>query len=183
MWERGPKRLTKGWTLYPIVTYQSGQPLDIRARLTTSPTKPGPSGAGDSSLVRANLVAPIVYYSPETTQTINGKTGNFYFNPTAFSTAGLSSINAVLNPSTATYGTLGRNAFLGPHLVNANIAIGKSIAVIRERASVEIRAEFFNIFNHAEFLNPSTSYTSSAFGQVSSTYDPRIIQLAARFVF
>jgi outer membrane receptor protein involved in Fe transport len=183
LWESGPKRLTKGWNLYPIISYQSGTPLDIRARLTTSPTKPGPSGVGDSSLVRANLVAPIVDYSPETLQTIAGKTGNYYFNPADFSTAGLSTINALTNPASATYGTLGRNAFTGPHIINANIAIGKSIAIYGDRAKVEIRGEFFNVLNHAEFSNPSTSITSSAFGQVSATGDPRIIQLAARFVF
>ncbi len=79
LWDSGPKRFTKGWTLYPIVSYQSGTPLDITARLSTSPTKPGPSGLGDSSLVRANLVSPIVYYSPETNQAISGRTGNYYF--------------------------------------------------------------------------------------------------------
>jgi len=47
----------------------------------------------------------------------------------------------------------------------------------------EIRGDFFNIFNHAEFNNPSVSITSSLFGQISSTADPRIIQIAARFSF
>ncbi len=147
------------------------------------PPSPRPSGNGDSSLVRANLVAPIVDYSPETIQTINGRTGNYYFNPADFSTAGLSTINVLTNPASATYGSLGRNAFTGPHLINANIAIGKSIPIYGERVKVEIRGEFFNVFNHAEFSNPSTSITSSAFGQVSATGDPRIIQLAVRFLF
>jgi hypothetical protein len=41
----------------------------------------------------------------------------------------------------------------------------------------------FNILNHAEFKGPSTNINSGIFGQITSTYDPRIIQLAARFQF
>jgi hypothetical protein len=62
----------------------------------------------------------------------------------------------------------------------------------------EFRAEFFNIFNHANFTNPGiinngdNSFSSGAggnnpnsgqFGQITATYDPRIIQLAGRFSF
>jgi hypothetical protein len=184
MWSSGPKRLTRGWMITPIITYASGTPLNITAGLSQSGTKPGPSGNGDSQLVRANLVKPVTFFSPETYQTgANGKTGNFYFDPTAFSNAGLSAINGLTTPALATYGTLGRNAIRGPDQVNANIAFGKTTDIFRERARLEIRGEFFNIFNHAEFNNPSTSITSGSFGQVSSTADPRIIQIAARFVF
>jgi hypothetical protein len=63
---------------------------------------------------------------------------------------------------------------------------------------LEIRAEFFNLFNHANFLSPGvnnngdgtfsggfggTNINSSQFGQITSTYDPRIIQLALRLSF
>jgi hypothetical protein len=179
----GPKRFTRGWMVNPIITYQSGTPLNIGAGLSVSGTKPGPSGEGDANLVRANLVKPVTFFSPETYQTAaNGKTGNFFFDPTAFSNAGLSAINGLTNPAAATYGTLGRNAFRGPSLVNANVAVSKQIS-IKERTYFEIRGEFFNILNHAEFLNPSTTITSGSFGQISSTADPRIIQIAGRFVF
>jgi hypothetical protein len=189
MWSNGPKRLTKGWILNPIVSYSSGTPLSIGAGLSTSGTKPGPSGVGDSGLVRANLVKQVTFFSPETYQkAANGKTGNFYFDPTAFSNAGLSSINAVTNPALATYGTLGRNAIRGPDKVNFDLSFSKMTDVFRERAKLEIRGEFYNILNHAEFANPSTSITSGSFGQVSSTgtsTDPhaRVIQIAARFIF
>jgi hypothetical protein len=49
--------------------------------------------------------------------------------------------------------------------------------------NMEFRVEFFNIFNHAEFMNPTTSLSSSLFGQITTTYDPRIIQLGLRFTF
>jgi hypothetical protein len=55
---------------------------------------------------------------------------------------------------------------------------------ITERVSLQFRAEFFNIFNHAEFLEPGTNISDSAtFGQVTSTYDPRIIQFGGKIVF
>jgi hypothetical protein len=52
-----------------------------------------------------------------------------------------------------------------------------------ERVAFQVRAEFFNIFNHAEFQEPDTNISSNTFGQVISTYDPRIIQFGGRFTF
>ena len=80
-WQSGPKVLTKGWTLYPIFTYRSGQPLDVFAGLSRSRTAVGPSGAGDSELVRANLISQMTFYDPRLDQSLAGKTGNYYFNP------------------------------------------------------------------------------------------------------
>jgi hypothetical protein len=54
---------------------------------------------------------------------------------------------------------------------------------LSERTHLEIRADFFNILNHAEFSNPSTGIGSATFGQISSTAASRVIQLAARFSF
>lgn len=177
-WSSGPRRLVKGWTLYPIVTYRTGAPLDVFAGLSASGTKPGPSGVGDQQLVRANLVAPIVYYDPHADQTnsVTGRTGNFFFNPTSFQAP--ATVTGVY-----TYGTLGRNVLRGPDLVNTNITLAKITDIYKDRAKLEIRADFFNVFNHAEFSNPTTSINSKFFGQITATGDPRIIQLAARFTF
>lgn len=186
-WSSGPKRLTRGWTVYPIVTYRSGIPLDVFAGLSRRIGVPGPSGAGDSNLVRANLVSPINYFDPKHYQTAsNGKTGNFYFDPAAFERASLVALYnngaAISNPALRTYGTLGRNAFRGPDRTNVNLTIAKNTA-ITERTNLEIRADFFNAFNQTQFNTPNVSMTSSLFGQISGTGDPRIIQLAARFTF
>jgi hypothetical protein len=97
----------------------------------------------------------------------------------------------------ATYGTLPRNFLRGPGHTNFDLAVSKT-TTITERVKLEFRAEFFNIFNHANFLNPGvtnagnstysggssgSNINSSLFGQITSTYDPRIIQLAARLTF
>ncbi len=108
-WAAGPKRLTKGWSFYPIFTYRTGFPFDIFAQLPdyTDPLNPGSSGAGDASLTRAAVVAPITTFNYRQKRTINeitynsvlnsttGQyycqitttpvTGNFIFNPNSFS--------------------------------------------------------------------------------------------------
>jgi Carboxypeptidase regulatory-like domain/TonB-dependent Receptor Plug Domain len=104
-WAAGPKRLTKGWSLYPIFTYRTGFPYDIPAQLPdyTDPANPGSSGAGDPAISRAAVVAPIRTYNPRKIQTINEitygtdptgticevtttpVTGNFIFDPNSFS--------------------------------------------------------------------------------------------------
>lgn len=188
LWTRGPRALTRGWRITPLYTYRSGLPLNVKAGLSRNSSKAGPSADGDPNIVQANLVAPITYLSPQITQTAStGRTGNFYFDPNAFERASLLALYnsgaAVTNPALRTYGTLGRNAFRGPDLSNINLSMAKEILLTENRVKLEIRGDFFNLLNHAEFLNPSTSMTSSLFGQISSTNPARIIQLSARFSF
>ncbi len=54
---------------------------------------------------------------------------------------------------------------------------------ITEGVSVQFRAEFFNLFNHTQFAGVNTSFGAAAFGQITSARDPRISQLALRFLF
>ena len=105
LWDSGPKRVTKGWSLYPILTYRTGFPFDISAQLpdATDPANPGSSGAGDPILSHAAVVAPIKMFNPRQSRTINeityntnpvtggcqitttAVTGNFIFDPNSFS--------------------------------------------------------------------------------------------------
>ena len=201
-WQSGPKRLTQGWTLFPIVTWRTGFPLDIFANLPdTGSFAEGPSGAGDSFTVNANVIG--------STKTLNPRSNNlFWFSPDSFTNnqsadnnpadpnlcnelstepAGTfpSDAQAVLCPALRTYGSFRRNSIPGPDLINFDMSISKTTA-ITERLKLEIRGDFFNILNHAEFRNPDTNILDSGgngFGQILNTYDPRIIQLAARFSF
>jgi len=188
LWATGPGRLTKGWALTPLFTYRSGFPLNVKAGLSRNATKAGPSADGDPNLVQANLVGPIQYLNPEpTTAASTGRVGNFYFDPNAFDRTSLVTLYnnsaAVTNPSLRTYGTLGRNAFRGPGFNNINLSFGKETYLFSERTRLRIQGDFFNLLNHTQFLNPSTSITSSFFGQISSTAAPRIIQLSAHLFF
>jgi outer membrane receptor protein involved in Fe transport len=104
VWGKGPRRLTKGWGLYPIVTWRTGFPFDIPASLPSSgdPANPGSSGAGDPYLSHAAVVGPIRTFDPRHQRTINvitygsdadgncqitttPTTGNFAFDPNSFS--------------------------------------------------------------------------------------------------
>ena len=54
----------------------------------------------------------------------------------------------------------------------------------RDGANIEFRAEFFNVFNHAQFFTPGQDVDSSDFGQISRTVNnPRLIQFALKFSF
>jgi hypothetical protein len=48
---------------------------------------------------------------------------------------------------------------------------------------LEFRAETYNTFNHTQFDNINTTYGSGQFGQITSAYDPRVIQLGLKFLF
>jgi hypothetical protein len=186
----GPKILTKGWSVYPIVTWRTGFALDILSGLSTTNTDPGPAGDGEAGSVRADLVLPTVAtYNPRGQQTIGGNTGNYFFNPLA-----LSNVNALALDQTAqtdaaalvgqfTYGSLGRNAFRGPGSINTDVSIAKHFYLLKEKLDAELRGDAFNVFNHANFGNPNTNIESSLFGQVSTTNGPRILQVALHFKF
>lgn len=57
------------------------------------------------------------------------------------------------------------------------------VRFINEGANVMFRAEFFNFFNHTNFAAPTVDISSAAFGRVTSTFDPRLIQLALKLTF
>lgn len=176
MWTRGPKQLTKGWSLYSILSDRTGFPLDVLAGLTRRGTRPGPSGAGDCNLIRANLVGTITILDPKANPNAS------YFNPSAFSNAGLTCNSTAVAPGAGTYGTAPRNLLRGPGRFNTDLALAKATA-LGERLQLTLRAEFFNIFNNVQFSDPSTNINSPLFGQISTTASPRIGQLAVRLSF
>ncbi|MGA7631310.1 MAG: carboxypeptidase regulatory-like domain-containing protein [Terriglobales bacterium] len=83
VWGSAPKRLTKGWSLYPIITYRTGFPFDIPAQLPDyyDPNNPGSSGAGDPLLSHAALVEPIRTFNPRQLRTVQEITYNSVLNP------------------------------------------------------------------------------------------------------
>ena len=197
MWKSGPKMLTSGWSLYPIFSLRTGFVLDVTAGLNSTIDKPGPSGAGDASSVRPNLAtATVQTFDPRQTQTINGVTGNYWFDPNAFTVPDyFNDPTSIPAADQRTYGSLPRNAFRGPGRTNLDLAVAKTFA-FGERWHAEFRAEAFNLFNHAEFYNPGCApgvngvpqcnqlnVASGNLGTVGSTYDPRILQLALRIRF
>jgi hypothetical protein len=168
----GPQKLVKGWSLFPIVTWRTGYPFSVNAGLPASTSQPGPSGAGDRQLVNADQIAPIHYLNGHTNQTVNGTSGFFLFDPSAFS-----------DSPTFPYGTAPRNAFRLPGRTNMDLSLAKNTPLYGDRVSLRFNVDAFNIFNHTQFRSVSTNASSSIFGQVTSAYDPRVLQLGAHIVF
>ena len=181
-----PKFLTKGWSLYPIASYQSGFPIDIfnttskdvfGAPLRRNSSNPGPTGAGDQELVRVNRVGNSVkILNPYATSA--GVVGAPYISASNFDT--------VVNPTdNQGYGTQPRNSFYGPGVTNVDMSIVKATNLTSTDHPVrfELRADFFNMFNITQFQSPNTNIAGSQFGQITTTYAPRIIQLAGKLRF
>jgi hypothetical protein len=189
-WESGWKKFTQGWSMFPIFTWRTGFPMSIFARFDDryDYTATGPSGAGDPLLAYVNVVGSTSSLNPKSPQSYSdwgitpGQPGAFWFNPNSFSNsceyAGAGCPNGYGSP----YGNLGRNSLRGPSYTNLDFELSKTTR-FSERLNMQIRAEAFNVLNHTEFKNPDLNINDGTFGQITSTYDPRIIQLAVRFQF
>ena len=66
--------------------------------------------------------------------------------------------------------------------MNFTTSLYKSFAMT-ERAHVELRFESFNTFNHFQPNGVNTSYGASQFGQITSAWDPRTLELGGKFIF
>ena len=80
------------------------------------------------------------------------------------------------------YGNLGYNNLKGPGLFSLDLALSRSFP-IDDKRSLQVRAEAFNLPNWVNFNPPVSTLTSGAFGQIQSSADPRILQLAMKFLF
>jgi hypothetical protein len=80
------------------------------------------------------------------------------------------------------FGDAGKDSIVGPRRVNFTTSLYKSFVVTGE-THFELRFESFNTFNHTEFNGVSTSLGSGNFGQVTSAWDNRVLELAGKFVF
>ena len=101
------------------------------------------------------------------------KSVNEWFDTTAFAA-----------PAQGAWGTLGHNALRGPGRDNWNLSLFKSFTFSESRGSrFELRLETFNTWNHTQFNAISTNLGDSKFGQVTSDFDPRILQLGGKIYF
>jgi len=71
-----------------------------------------------------------------------------------------------------------------PGRTNLDLTLAKLTPLYKDRATLELRVDAFNIFNHTQFSNFDTNAADGAtFGQVTQAYAPRILQLAAHIRF
>jgi hypothetical protein len=102
---------------------------------------------------------------------------NQWFNPDAF-----------VLPTPGTYGNIGRGTLTGPGLADVDLSLFKNTAV-SDKATMQFRAEFFNILNRSNFGPPNTtvfsgSAISPSAGVITTTATfPRQIQLGLKLIF
>lgn len=162
----GPKRLTQGWQMQGITRFSTGFPIQMNE------SDDDISLAGSGSTDMPNRVGPVQIVNPRKSNpncpTTDG-TG-CYFLPGAFAP----------NTTLGTFGTANRRFFHGPGFNNTDFGFLKR-TVIREQMAFDLRIEFFNIFNHAQFFSPTGNINSSSFGIVTGARDPRIGQVSFKF--
>jgi hypothetical protein len=141
-------------------------------------------------------VSPHTGYLKDPTTVINGATvGTYWGSLNGPSTPTETGIPCTANGGAwCNTGEMERNVLVGPGFFNTDLGFAKSFK-INERAAVKLEGNFFNIFNHPNFLPPdlvsggANLNTTSQFGSSQATFSnqqtggPRITQLALRFDF
>ena len=81
-----------------------------------------------------------------------------------------------------TLGSSSRNPVRGPSYRNVDLALSRRVP-LRASTGLELRAEVFNVLNTPPLGNPNGVVGSAAFGTISTAGDPRVVQLAVKFLF
>jgi len=151
-----------GWQSFGIITYQSGRPFTVALLPDIDNSGTGRSILGFGANDRPNLVG-----NPK----LGNRSADRWFNTTAFAF-----------PARGTFGSAGRNILDGPGYQSVNFSLLKNTS-ISEGLNLQLRAEFFNLFNHPNFDLPDNFLGSPTFGTISSARDPRHIQFGVKLLF
>ncbi|HEU5451504.1 MAG TPA: TonB-dependent receptor [Terriglobales bacterium] len=162
-----------GWTVNSIVSIQSGASFGVYSSSTAYDANKDGRG-GDRYVPKG--VAPM----GSVMGNIDPVSGALvYFNKADW---GRYTCPSSLNGGMWCDPPIGRNSMTGPGYWNTDFSISKKFKVT-ERAGFTFQANFFNLFNHTNFNNPSGNAASPDFGKSTTTYPNRITQLALRFDF
>ena len=179
-----------GWQTSGVTIFQTGLPFSIY----DSSAGTGFLGQGSTPLLGASLAPGATIASGLTSGDVHSRVANGYLNPAAFTPAPqLYPTQCLSDPNFCTtgFGDLGRNMYHGPFQQNWDMSFLKHFK-IGERQEVRFAADFFNLWNHTNFGDPSVtdieaylaSPTNSPFGKIlQSTGNPRLIQFSLRWAF
>ena len=149
--------LVNDWTLTGVLTLQSGVPLAI-AQTTNNNAF---AGFGTQ---RPNLVG-------DPTLPADERSVSRWFNTGAFAAAPQFAI-----------GSSSRNPVRGPSYCNLDVAVMRRVSLTTGKA-LELRGEIFNVTNTPPLGSPNTTVGAAAFGTITSAGDPRVVQVALKFIF
>lgn len=154
-------RILDHWDTGGIVTLASGSPFDV---LTGT----------DNSRTAVNFDRPDLVGNPFLdTGRSRGELIAQYFNPAAFQA------NAI-----GEYGNLGRGVLVGPGTANVDFTVNKNFPVSERLGKVQLRFEFFNLFNRPTLGAPGARLAAPAqMGRITSAGPGRIIQFGAKYIF
>ena len=165
----GPEKLTHGWALSGITRFATGLPVTLVE--TDDHSLLGTAFGGPIVLPvdTPNQVAPVRILNPRDSGL------HYYFDPSSFASSTIGQ-----------EGDARRRFFHGPGINNWDMALVKDTH-LTERMDLQFRAEWFNIFNHTQFITPSGIFAGSNslgnFGQVTQAAAPRIGQLSLKLNF
>jgi hypothetical protein len=161
-------RIVGGWKITGISTFQTGFPFNLSDSGFRSLTCDAFTFYGCPD--NPNQIAAVTTTNPRTT-TIGTK-NDYFFAPADFT-----------RQTIGTFGNTGRDSIHGPGILNTDLALLKDTK-IREGKNLQLGIEAFNVFNHAQFSNPTGNIASGNFGRILSTQVlSRIVQLRAKFNF
>ena len=152
------------WVASVIYRYSSGAPLAVLSGLDNALT--------GFTLERPNQVSPVTAAVNQGSACPNVAPCISWFNPAAFQ-----------QPALGTLGNMGAYTAYGPSFFQFDMALVREFRVA-EGKRLELRGEAFNVTNSLRANNPGvTLSTPNTFGVILSAMDPRIMQLAVKFVF
>jgi hypothetical protein len=152
------KGVLGGWKLGMVETYLSGPVFTV---VTASNTASG--------LFPAGALRPDLLHDPSLPS--DQRTVARWFDTSAFA-----------QPAALQFGTSPRSVLRGAPVITTDLTLEKAFH-ISERVKLEIRSEFYNLLNHANFNVPGFTFGAPDFGQVTSARAGRNTQLAARLSF
>jgi len=160
------QQVTGGWTLAPVMTFESGQPFTVY----TSASYPSGDFNGDGY----NYDVPNV---PSFGSTKSTSRTDFLKGVFAASDFPL--------PALGTEGNLGRNTYDGPGLANVNLAAERvfRLPFLGEQGGFELRGEILNLFNRVNLTNPVSDLSNGEFGKSTDQNLPRNIQVLGKLRF
>ena len=150
------------WEVQGILTLQSGRPFTVAIHPDIDQSNTGRSNLGFGYNDRPNVAGD---------PSLDDPTAERWFNTTAFAFAPFGS-----------FGNAGRNILDGPGYQNVNLAVIKHVP-LGGTARLQLRAETFNLLNHANFDLPDAFLGSPTFGQVLSAQSPRRFQFGVKALF
>lgn len=171
-WGGSSGRLTNtvlgGWQLTLINTMTSGLPVNITYSLPSS-----------SGLYVSNLVT----YRPDRINNgpIKGPSSGRKKTATALQNYFVSTNLAL--PTTYPWGNVRRNAERSDSFYQADLGLHKAFPLWSDSSNLDFRAEAFNVLNKVNYTAPNTTFGGSSFGQITSAFPARQLQLAAKIIF